>query len=252
MLNETDPNSGVNDVLKGLRTITVTTTLAVERMLKEAGANPKGRKQVFQDYLDYFRHKKADPWIYEPAILDNYGVFDEFARSVTTKHNFEGEQNTVAHMENTHMVGSLLADPEHGSMLLWPGYSGYDWAKDCKNWDEFAEKSVTTDAKGIPKLKKGGIIESRLWLAYSMLRNYYNPEVNPNFDMLFPQWREASLLLDGMLLGRNSHRKIDEQRLRGRSFYLDRILPYVPDPQKRTEIQSIINSNPSLIQKNGR
>lgn len=204
MADEIDPTSRVNEVLKDLRTITVTTTLAAERMVKEeAEADPKERKQVFQTYLGYFREKKADPWIYEPAILDNYGIFDEFARSVTSRHTFEGEQNIIAHMENPYMVGSLLANPEHGTTLLWPGYSGYEWVKDCKSWDEFEEKCVEKDQRNTPLLRKGGIIESRLWLAYGTLRDYYNPEVNPKFDILFPQWREASFILDGMLLGRN-------------------------------------------------
>lgn len=247
MVNETDPASGANDILKYLRALTVTTTFAVERMIQEAQANPERREQVFQTFFNYFRAREADPWIYAPAILDNYGVFDEFARSVTERHDYIGEQNIVAHMENPHMVGSLLANPEYGTMLLWPGYGGYKWVKECKSWDDFAKKCVGIDEKGTPTLKKGGVIESRLWLAYSTLRNYYNPEVNPNFDKFFPQWREASFLLDGMLLGRNG--PIDEQRLRGRNFYIDRILPYVPDPKRREEIQLIINSNPSLIQK---
>lgn len=247
MAAEKDPTSDVENVLKGFRLITVTTTFATERMIEEAKADPQKRKQIFQNFLSYFRDKESDPWIYEPAILDNYGVFDDFARSVIARHNYVGEQNIVMHMENPYMVGSLLADPEHGSMLLWPGYRGYEWVNKCESWEQFAQKCVGRDNTGMPTLEKGTDITSRLWLAYATLRNYYNPKVNPHFDKLFPQWREASLFLDGMLLGRDE--EIDADRLRGRNHYLDRILPYVSNLQKREEIQSIIAANPSLVQK---
>jgi hypothetical protein len=249
MTKEDDQPGGVENVIKHLKASTVTTTFTVEHMLQKVSEDPNNRKKIFEEYFERFRSKPmADPWIWEPAILDNYGVFDDFARSVTGRHNYVGEQNIIAHMENAYMVGSFLTDPEMGSMLLWPGFVEYEWVDNCQDWEDFAKRCVAANEEGKAILKKGEKVSSRLWLAYSMTRaDYYNPVVNPRFDLLFPEWRDASLELDAMVLGQG--KEPTEERLSKRGYYLDLTLPKIQSEKVRREIQSVLDANPTILRE---
>lgn len=241
--------SGVEEVLKQLRASLVITTFAAQRMLLEVEQNPGNRRQIFERYLEEFRRKPmTDPWIYEPAIVDNYGVFDDFARLVVERHSYPGVQNIIAHMENPYMVGSFLADSTHGTMLYWPGFDEYEWVRDCSSWREFADRCVVID-DGLPRLRKGAP-SSRLWLSYATMRTeYYNSTVNSDFDRYFPEWRSAALVLDAMLLNRG--REITPDRLRKRGHYIRTTMEFMPEGEIKSTIRNILASNPDIASNKG-
>lgn len=248
MAQETEP-SGIHLVEKHIRASYVTTSFEVEQMLTEVDVNPERRREIFEEWLKKFKARKmADPWIYEPAILDNYGVFDDFAYDVYSRHNYIGVQNIVAHMENPIVVGGILTDPEKGTMLHWPGFSEYSWVADCKYWHDFMAKCVEINEHGEQILVKNENVTSRLWLAVATCwADYYNPAVNPQFDEHFTEWREASVKLHAMLYDRN--KQITLERLSKRGYYLDLILETMENLKKRAEAQQIINSHPEIIRQ---
>lgn len=248
MAQETEP-SGIHLVEKQIRASYVTTSFEVERMLADVDENPDKRRGTFEKWLKRFQSEKmADPWIYEPAILDNYGVFDDFAYDVYSRHNYIGVQNIVAHMENPIVIGEIVADPEKGTMLHWPGFDEYSWVAKCGDWHDFMAKCVEIDEDGQQKLAKNSRVTSRLWLSVATCwADYYNPAVNPHFDEQFPEWREASVKLHAMLYDRNE--KITPERLSKRGYYLDLILQAMENPEKRSEAEQVINSHPEIIRQ---
>ncbi len=206
-----DGASGIDAIAQSLRAAFVTTQLASDRLTAEAltTGDPEARKSAFQKaFSDFEDRPMADPLIYKPEILDAYGELDEFALGIIREDNMYVVQNIIERMENPRMVGRLLTQIPNG-MLHWPGFSAYKWVKDI-SWDEFEENAIGRSTDGLstvllkvnPDLQSKGIF-SRLWFSYATLRSeYYNPDFNPKFDEAFPQWREASLVLDAMLLDR--------------------------------------------------
>ncbi len=241
--------SGIQLVEKQIRASYVTTSFEVEQMLTEVDINPERRRVIYEEWLKKFKARKmADPWIYEPAILDNYGVFDDFAYDVYSRHNYVGVQNIVAHMENPTVVGEIVADPKKGTMLHWPGFGEYSWVADCKDWHDFMAKSVEINEHGIQILKKSEGVPSRLWLSVATCwADYYNPAINPRFDEQFPEWREASVELHAMLYDRNE--KITPDRLSKRAYYLDMIIPTMKNPEKKAEAEQIVMYHPEIVKQ---
>lgn len=248
---------GVDAVLQGLRASLVNTTLASDRMTTEAASerDPVRRRSIFEEYYRNFESKPmADPLIYKSAILDAYGIYDDFAMSVIDTENYIVAQEIISSMENPIMVGAVLTTPQYGQpngMLYWPGFSQYEWAKDIK-WEEFEKRFIKRDNAGMSELTKvnpdmvsGPAIHSRLWFAYGTLREYYNPDLNPNFDRLFPGWRNASLVFDAMLLDRGSELTVDRISRRGR--YINQIIPLMKNQDVKENIQQLIVDNPSII-----
>ncbi|MDO8621117.1 MAG: hypothetical protein Q7R31_02455 [Candidatus Levybacteria bacterium] len=234
---------GVEEVMRGLRAIFATTYLMTETMLKEIGLNPERKKEIFEQYAQKFKQEKKDPWVWEPAILDNYDILDDFARSIYERHNYEGVQNIIAHMENPIMINSILTDGK-GAMLHWPGFSEYQWVKDC-SWEEFTEKA-TEIKNGQLLLKKGEHVASRYWLAEATAY-YFNPNVNPTFDRQFPQWREAHLIGEALRYDASNIDHLTIDRLAKRKHYVAQIAGFMLNEQNQTRVMEIIRASPQTF-----
>ncbi|MEK7106363.1 MAG: hypothetical protein AAB895_03315, partial [Patescibacteria group bacterium] len=82
---------GVDAVIQGIRASFVNTTLASDRMTAEAASeqDPLKKRAIFETYYKGFKKKPmADPLIYKPAILDAYGIYDDFAMRVIDAENY--------------------------------------------------------------------------------------------------------------------------------------------------------------------
>lgn len=250
-----DGLTGVDLVIQGLRASFTTTQLASDRLIAEAISleDPQARRNAFEAAFSGFEVKPmADPLIYKPAILDAYGELDDFSSEIIKQDNIYVVQNIIARMENPRMVGGLLTKIPHG-MIHWPGFSAYEWVKDI-SWDEFEANAIRRSPDGLnqellkvnPDIQGKGIF-SRLWFAYATLRStYYNPDFNPKFDETFPQWREASLVLDAMLLDRQD-RDTSVDRISRRGHYILDILPYMQNGSAEQDIKTLIAVNPQIV-----
>lgn len=232
-------------VMQGLRLIFVTTHLMADTMLEEVRLNPERKKEIFEQYAVRFRREKKDPWIWEPAILDNYDILDDFARSIYERHNYESVQNIVAHMENPIMINSILTDGK-GAMLHWPGFSEHQWVKDC-SWEEFIRRTTEVNDRQLNLIKRKDVA-SRYWLAEATAY-YFNPNVNPEFDRQFPHWRKAYLIGQAIRHDASNIDALTFDRLAKRKHYTAGVAEFMANEQNQTKVMEIIRANPQTFSK---
>jgi len=250
-----DGLTGVDLVVRGLKASFITTQFTSDRLTADAVSinDPEARREAFEAVFAGFEEKPmADPLIYKPAILDAYGELDDFSLGMIRQDHMYVVQDILARMENPRMIGSLLTKIPYG-MIHWPGFSEYKWVIDI-SWEEFEANAIRRSPDGLnqelikvnPDIQGKGLF-SRLWFSYATLRSdYYNPDFNRKFDETFPQWREASLVLDAMLLDRED-RDSSVDRISKRGHYILDIIPYMQNGAAKQDIETLIAANPQIV-----